>query len=437
MKRKIKVLYIHHGKVLGGAPVSLLNTILGLKREGSFDAKILCAHREMQDFFRENSGIEVGSIYNPCLILGRVFIGMSSLLNPRTIARCVYELLLLPLSITMQLIKLKNEAPDIVHLNSSILISTAIAASLARIPVVWHVREVITGGRFSIRKRFVSYLICALSETVVAISPFEAENLCTRRKGNVRIVYNFIDFKKFDQRKNNPASGRQRLGISNDDMIVLSLGGVSFRKGTVQIIESAQFTDDNVKYIFAGPPPSPGVRPAGRDILINTMLCLEDWFVKTKLKTHCAWFYQHRVSNALSAVKTRTTHKITFIGHTKDIAPIIASCDILVFAGTTPHFPRPIYEAWAMKKPVIAFDMGGISCNIEDGVDGIIVRQRNGKALAEAIKGLLRSRDMMRSMGSCGQIKARQRFSLDKNMSEIISIYNNIVKGYPPPQNLP
>ncbi len=428
-KGKIKVLYIHHGKVLGGAPVSLLNTILGLKKTPFIEMKVLCAHREMEAFFSEHSGVKVGRIYNPCLILGRVFIGMASLFNPRTLAMSVYELFLLPFSIIIQLRELKNEAPDIVHLNSSILLSTAIAANLAGIPLIWHVREVVIGGRFNIRKRLISRLIRMLSKRVIAISPFEAENLGIGKKDNIRVVYNFIDFKKFDPTEYNPASERQKLGFSKDDIIILSLGGVSFRKGAVQIIESAPYTGDDVKYVVAGPPPpTTATETADENMLINIMLRLEDMLVASGLKAHFAWFYAQRVANALNAIKTRAPKKIIFIGHVKDIAPIIASCDILVFAGTTPHFPRPVYEAWAMKKPVIAFDMKGVSQNIEDGIDGVVVKEKTGRAMAEAIQRLLRSRDKMQSMGGCGHIKARQRFSLENNIKDILNIYRGVME---------
>lgn len=433
----IKVLYIHHGKVLGGAPVSLLNTILGLKKVPSLEMKVLCAHKEMEAFFRENSGVKAGRIYNPCLILGRVFIGMASLFNPRTLARSVYELFLLPFSIIIQLRQLKSEAPDIVHLNSSILISTAIAARLAGIPLIWHVREVVIGRRLNVRKKIIGHLIRTLSNRVIAISPFEAENLGAGKKNNIRVVYNFIDFKKFAPTEHNPASERQKLGFSQDDRIILSLGGVSFRKGTVQIIESALYANDNVKYVIAGPPPSASDATAAyKNMVINAMLRLEDLLIKAGLKAHYAWFYQQRVGNALKIIKTRAPRKITFLGHIKDIAPIIASCDMLVFAGTTPHFPRPVYEAWAMKKPVIALEMDGVSQNIEDGIDGVIVQGKTGKALAEAIRMLLSSKDLMRSMAEHGFKKARHRFGLEKNIIKILNIYSEVVKENYPAANL-
>ena len=127
------------------------------------------------------------------------------------------------------------------------------------------------------------------------------------------------------------------------------------------------------------------------------------------------------------AIERIDQKKIIFLGSLKDVVPLLSACDVLVFAGTTPHFPRPIYEAWAMKKPVIAFDMDGITQNIDDGVDGIIVRKNNGKSLGEAVSLLLNSEDQMRKMGENGYEKAQQRFRSDRNVPKIMGIYKQIL----------
>jgi len=111
---------------------------------------------------------------------------------------------------------------------------------------------------------------------------------------------------------------------------------------------------------------------------------------------------------------------IRFIGKVDNVVPLIAICDILIFAGCTPHFPRPVYEAWALKKPIVAFDMDGISDNIENDIDGVIVNENTCYGLSNAIPSV-NSR-----MGKNGYKKAMERFDMNKNIEKIIKIYGEI-----------
>ena len=72
---KKKILFVHHGKILGGSPVSLLNTIIGLEKLGYDNIKILFAYDDMKSFFENGCNAKLGNIYNPCLYLGRILIG--------------------------------------------------------------------------------------------------------------------------------------------------------------------------------------------------------------------------------------------------------------------------------------------------------------------------------------------------------------------------
>ena len=69
------------------------------------------------------------------------------------------------------------------------------------------------------------------------------------------------------------------------------------------------------------------------------------------------------------------------------------------------------------KKPVIVFDMQGISENISDGFDGIICKSNHENGLIAAIKRL------KKEMGQHGYKKAVEVFDVKKNTKKIINIY--------------
>lgn len=405
--------------------MSLVNTIVALRSYG-IEMKVLCAYDSMKSFFEKRANVPVGKIFNPCLLLGRVPIGYANLFNIRSIIRILQEFFLLPVSIIKQFSILKRESPDIVHLNSSILFTSAIAAKMAGIPLVWHVREVVLGGRFNIRKALAGWFIRSIADKVVAISPYCARSLGRDKKGAVEVVYNFVDFSSFNSDNYNAISERESFGIKAGERLIVSLGGVSFRKGTVELIEAMRYTSENIRLALAGPPLIHSDIDSAKTFLIGLMHFIEDILIDSGLKGFYSWYYSERVKKAFVQLPQG---KVIFLGYVKDVACLLAASDLLVFAGTRPHFPRPVYEAWAMKKPVVAFDMGGVSDEIEDGTDGVIVKKCTGKMLAASISALLNSPEKMRSMAEAGYVKSTERFDLKKNVSRLMDVYHGLLKG--------
>jgi len=68
-------------------------------------------------------------------------------------------------------------------------------------------------------------------------------------------------------------------------------------------------------------------------------------------------------------------------------------------------------EAMARSRPVVAFDVGGISQWLEDGKCGYLVREITPRALAARIDELLGDRDLARQMGAYGRKRTIEEFS--------------------------
>lgn len=410
--RASKILFIHHGQIVGGAPTSLKNTTLGLKKEGFTNLKILCTYPDMKIFFEKEAGVETGDIYSPYLSVGRVFVGLSSLSSLRTFIYFWLELLKAPFIIKRQMKTFRQEKPDIIHLNSSILFIVAISAKLARVPLVWHVREILIGSKWNLRKKFAGWFIRKLADEVVCISEVEARSLGKDSLGNVKVVYNFVDFTKFICSDRELAEIKQKYNPENKKAYV-SLGGVSFRKGTVEIIELAK-NMPNKLFLIAGTYLIKNDYGTTNRFLISFVHRLEDMLKKYELKKIYSWYYTQRVEFLYFKYNLKNIH---FVGKLDNVVPLISICDGLIFAGCTPHFPRPVYEAWALKKPVVVFDMKGISDNITDGIDGVICRDNSVDGLQEGIVKL------NLTMGEKGYKKAISKFDMEKNIRKIISIY--------------
>lgn len=418
-KTIIKICFVHHGTVLGGAPVSLLTLIKSLVKTKKYRFTLWCINEKVGRYFRDSAGIECEIVQPAGLILGRVLIGYSHLYNLKTFLLCALDILRLPHSIFVQYRAFKAEVPHIVHLNSSILVVTAIAAKLACCRVVWHIRETIVGGEFNLRRRFACHLITMLADKILAISPFEASRFFDQSK--IIVVYNAVDLTEFNPDLYKITDAKRLMGFSPNSKVVVSLGGASFRKGTVQLIKAASMLEPNSCMVVAGQAP---MLPAGRGISRFTKLLLdfEDILMLCGLKDVYSWYYSERICLALSE---NTNANIRFIGEVHNVPLLLAASDILVFAGTTPHFPRPVYEAWCMKKPVIALDVENIRQNIESGKDALLVPGQNATGLAAAISKLLNDAKLAGFLASNGFKKAVKVFDIDKTAEQVASVYSS------------
>jgi len=425
----LKILFIHHGSFIGGgSSISLLNTLKWIQHNTDHQIKLWCPYRVVNDYVKENMGVECLQIPDPLKIIGKVGIGWAPWYRLKTFRFFVRELTRFPSNVLHQIRDLYREKPDIVHLNSSILITSAIAAKLLGIPVVWHVREVNLGSRFSIRKRLMGAIIRRLSTRVIAISPVEAESISIEKENKIKVVYNYIDFEDFNPDDFIPLQTRKELGIHQDAKVLITLGGsANFRKGIVQILGALRYVKSNLVLLIVGPTHRAETITGLKKIWIDIVHLTEQFMYRFHLIDSVYRYYDYRVTKALrQCTKKFDSNNIVFTGEVPSVAKYLAVSDILIFAGMTPHFPRPIYEAWALHKPVIAFNVDGIMQNIDNDIDGILVDKRNARELGRAIDGLLNNTAKAKTMGDCGYEKANERFRIENNMKKIENIYQTI-----------
>ncbi len=299
------------------------------------------------------------------------------------------ECLYFPFSVIIQIINLYNREEQIVHLNSAVLFSSAIAAKISRKKIIWHIREA------SKIPYPVSLLIRYLSDRIVCISSIEASRFGGEDE-KIKIVYNPVDLKKFNINLYNKSKIRSELGIPDDANVVISLGGVNPRKGTAEIIEAIKECTENTYAIIVGPPLIHESVNKYHQFISD--LCFDDF-----------------------------DKKIIFTGIVENPEFYLAASDILIFIGKTPHFPRPVYEAWAMKKPVIVNEMEGISNNIENGVDGIIIKDPIEQNLAESLNILIKNPNIQKRFGIEGYKKSIIKTSPEMSAKNLESIINEII----------
>jgi glycosyltransferase involved in cell wall biosynthesis len=109
--------------------------------------------------------------------------------------------------------------------------------------------------------------------------------------------------------------------------------------------------------------------------------------------------------------------------------PLIAAADVVVFPSTVPHFARPVIEAGAMAKPVVASNMDGVKELVQNNLTGILVEPNDPRALADALMKVLSDKHLAETMGEAGYLQAKEKFSAEKNCKQIMDIYDKIFNG--------
>ncbi|MFZ2099844.1 MAG: glycosyltransferase family 4 protein [Oricola sp.] len=415
------VLYVHHGRVPGGAPTSLRTLLEGIRHAApQVRLVVACIFDDIMPYFAEVEGVEVVKYVQAPVITGKKFIGWSPLSDLRTTLRSLRQLARVGRTIREEMAWLQQLRPDVVHLNSSVLWTTAIAAKRCGIPVVWHVRETLFGSRWSLRKHLYGRFLRDSADAVIAISPQDAESLGSDNEGKVTVVYNPIDLSRFVSGHYDSARTRTEIGLPPDVFAILSLGGFSPRKGALQLVKALKRLPDHYHLVVAGdrlPPDSSG--HLGRRLIWR----LEDIAVRHGLRATQTRKYAERVCAEAQPIIGR----IHQLGHVTNVPPVIAACDVLVFGGTIPHFARPIYEAWAMEKPVVGFDTPVLRAEVSEGQDGLLPPRDSIDDIVSSLRMLAENPEIAREFGLKGRGKVMRRIDPHRSVEMTLNVYRKVL----------
>ncbi len=89
-----------------------------------------------------------------------------------------------------------------------------------------------------------------------------------------------------------------------------------------------------------------------------------------------------------------------------------------------------ILEAMAAKTPVIATRKGGIPLLIKPGYNGVFVKTRNSKKIADACNKLLKNDDLRKKMGENARKTVEEKFTWKKIALKFHRLYKRICKNH-------
>jgi alpha-1,6-mannosyltransferase len=122
----------------------------------------------------------------------------------------------------------------------------------------------------------------------------------------------------------------------------------------------------------------------------------------------------------------RVTH-IPFRRDQRQLARLLASCDVLVHPGDVETFGLIVLEAMACGLPVVATNKGGVA-ELVDTETGILAEPNDVSSLAGAIEAIYQ-RDLVR-MGEAARRKAVERYDWNEILPQVIARYDVLLGGH-------
>lgn len=408
LSRPQRVLYIHHAG-LGGSALSLYYTVTALDRERWEPVVALIKPAgPVVDLYRE-AGIE-------CIEWPGIRTFEHTTANhmrwwwPPDWARGVALVTTLGQSVRRTGELIEQVKPDIVHLNAVVLGPSALAVRAWGGAWIWHVREQPVRGVFGIRTAALGRALANWPEQVIFLSEGDRRAWVGGRTGVV--VHNYVDLDRF---KPGIPDERAALGIAPDDPVVAYIGGISAVKGIMPLLDALAILRQEFPHLRCLMPGT--VYQQSETLMARTARRLLPLVGSGTLAQRA-----FRKIDALNSTCVRLPFR-------RDIAPVLASADVVAFPAIRAHFPRPAVEAAALGKPVVASRFPGIDEVVQDGETGLLTAPGEASALAEGIRRLLLDPEMRRTMGENGRQRAERLFDQRRQVAAITDIYEKVLSG--------
>jgi glycosyltransferase involved in cell wall biosynthesis len=391
----LSLLAVHQGGGLGGAPVSLVRLLAGLDPSEFRPSAIFTESGPVLDYARD-LGLQASVVPTG----GAFFYSAHARLGPRSLARFLRTF---PGAVRVARATLRCRRPDLLHLNTSVLLAWAAAARREGVPVVWVVREVL--GPNPWLRRWQAGFILRHARQVVAIS--DAVRACFPSDARVARVYNAVDLGEFrPDGLDQAASVRSELGLPPDAHVVMAIGAVQRPKGHWLLVDALTRMPPSTHLVLVTGGADDAYARSRRGRLKRALnLPLDNLDALLRHARRCGVAQRLRVT-----------------GFRTDVARLLAAADVLAFPSLEPEgFGRPIIEAMALARPVVATDVGP-SAELLGTHAGRLV-PANADRLATALAQLLDSPEERSRMGRAGRARVEACFTLERQVAEMSAVY--------------
>lgn len=374
MKRKI--VYVNHSAGLGGADLSLLSIVMHVAGNPENDVLVVLPGDGPLKGILKEKGIEV---VERSIQSWRFWTTSAS-----EWMKAVVSFPLVVINFFRWVSFFNKLSPDLVHFNLNRIIEPALAARVVGVPSIMHFRDIPARIRPSfVYGNTIFYWLLNKCTVWIANSDATYEAIVAKRKGEITIVPNGIDFNEYIGLKQN----------RNKDTIVLAMiGTLTEWKNQKDFIELAErLRNVNVRCWIVGEGPT-------REMLAT--------LIRQK----------------------RLEDLVEMKGFVSDMPSLLANVDIVVHTMAGESFGRVFVEAAAAALPVVAYRSGGASEIIVDGQSGFLVDDFDVDILEACVLKLVDDKNLRVEMGANGKRIVEQKFSIEETLKRLTEVYTTLLK---------
>ena len=195
---------------------------------------------------------------------------------------------------------------------------------------------------------------------------------------------------------------RNEFGVSDDTSLLLTVSRLSYWKGHTELFKAlAKVKEqyDNFRLLVVGED-DPRAHPG-----------------------HGSYTAELREL----AEKLDIKDQIVFTGYRRDVAQLMAACDIYTMPSFEEPFGMVYLEAMCMQKPIVALDNGGAREVVEHNKSGLLSAPQDIDQLAQNIVTLINDSEMRMRMGEHGRERAVAYFTPERMALDTEHIYSKIL----------
>jgi glycosyltransferase involved in cell wall biosynthesis len=122
------------------------------------------------------------------------------------------------------------------------------------------------------------------------------------------------------------------------------------------------------------------------------------------------------------------TRSVIFAGVFPDPAPLYRDLDAFVLASLSEGTSISILEALASGIPVVATGVGGTPDLLEGGACGLLIPSGDAVAMADAVNGILRDRNLRSQLAASGRARAVACFSHSSMVASYEDLYRSVLR---------
>ena len=119
--------------------------------------------------------------------------------------------------------------------------------------------------------------------------------------------------------------------------------------------------------------------------------------------------------------------RVHFAGFVKDVGRVYEAIDIFVFPSLFEGLGTSLLSAMSYAAPSITFFGCALGEIVKNGVSGIQVEAKNARAIADAVREILRQPEGARKMGAAGRARIEEKFSAEKMVENTLAVYEEAI----------